>query len=97
MQNPLPNKPVASSVGPLVGIIIVVIIIVLGGMYFWGQRVDRSGIDPMLENDAMTQSLENQSSSDDLTAIEADIDNTDLENLDAELNQINSDLEASGL
>ncbi|MCE9643786.1 hypothetical protein K8Q93_00845 [Candidatus Parcubacteria bacterium] len=30
-----------NSVGPLVGIIIIVLILVLGGLYFWGERLNR--------------------------------------------------------
>lgn len=88
------NKP-ATSIGPLVGIIIVVLIIVLGGMYFWGQRID-SGQETGVKNDAATQSLQNQSASDDLASIEADVNNTDLQNIDSEMSQIDADLEASG-
>lgn len=29
-----------NSVGPLVGIIIIVLILVLGGLYFWGERLN---------------------------------------------------------
>lgn len=96
-QPPRQNDSAASSIGPLVGIIVVVIVVVLGGMYFWGQRIEKSGEDTAFENDAATESLENQSSSDEIAAIEADINNTDLQNLDTELNQIDADLEASGL
>ena len=28
-----------NSVGPLVGIVIIVLILVLGGLYFWGERL----------------------------------------------------------
>lgn len=29
-----------NSVGPLVGIVIIVLILVLGGLYFWGERLN---------------------------------------------------------
>jgi len=33
-----PNKD--NSVGPMVGVIIIVLILVLGGLYFWGERLN---------------------------------------------------------
>ncbi|HYF10186.1 MAG TPA: hypothetical protein VD967_01095 [Candidatus Paceibacterota bacterium] len=32
-----PNKD--NSVGPLIGIVIILLILVLGGLYFWGERL----------------------------------------------------------
>jgi len=65
------------SSGPIIGAIVILAIIILGGLYFWGQRAS---------NDAVIDEINRQSDSDEAAAIEADLDATDIENLDAELN-----------
>jgi uncharacterized protein HemX len=46
--NPLSQTPISpptheedKSVGPAIGVVLIVLIIVLGGLYFWGQRVSQ--------------------------------------------------------
>lgn len=81
-QNNLNMNPEnGGSAGPVIGVIIILAIIVLGGLYFWGQRSDRS-----VDTDAVVESIETQSEEDDTASIETDLDATDIENLDAELN-----------
>jgi len=36
-----PHKP--QPVGPIVGTIIVVLLLIAGGLYFWGARINREG------------------------------------------------------
>ncbi len=86
--------------GPLIGSIIVILILIAGLAYLWqnfpeqspGMPSGMSGED--IENlpDEATQSLESQSSSDEISAIEADLNSTDLHNIDAELDTINAEL-----
>lgn len=66
-----------SSAGPIIGAIVILAILILGGLYFWSQR---SG------NDAVIEEINTQTNSDAAAAIEADLNATDIENLDAELN-----------
>ncbi len=93
------DKPTSESekksAGPLFGIIIIVVLIVLAGFYFWAQLGDRdvmtaeeiaAEIDPNLE------SLESQSLSDEIADIEADLDATGLDDLDMELEDIDLEL-----
>jgi len=63
--------------GPVIGAIVILAIIILGGLYFWSQRAG---------NDTVIDEINTQSGSDETSAIEADLDATDIENLDAELN-----------
>jgi hypothetical protein len=72
------------SVGPMIGIIIILAVIVLGGLYFWGQRTSEG----VLEDNtaAELEEIQSQSDSDEISSIEADLQSTDIENLDAELN-----------
>jgi uncharacterized protein HemX len=36
---PTPNED--KSVGPTIGVILIVLVIILGGLYFWGQRISQ--------------------------------------------------------
>ena len=65
------------SSGPLIGAIVILAVIILGGLYFWGQRA---------ANDAVIDETSTESGSDETAAIEADLDTIDIESLDAELN-----------
>lgn len=69
------------SNGPLLAVIIILLLIIVGGMYFLGQRLSEDGpLSP--DQDEITASLEAQSSSDELQSIEADLNATEVDNLD---------------
>lgn len=76
------SKEGGGSVGLIVGIIVILVIIVLGGLYFWGQRTS----DNAIKTDETVESINIQSESDDTASIEADLDATNVDNLDGELN-----------
>lgn len=99
------------SMGPVIGAIIIIVVLVIGGIYFLGNRsvdngmegTDHSNVEmdngmpdgTMMEGDmkdTATEALETQSSSDELEAIEADLEATDLGDLDAELKNIDAEL-----
>lgn len=69
------------SSGPLIAVIVILILIVIGGMYFLGQRMNGDYGVPT-GSDEITASLKAQSSSDDLNSIEADLNNTKVDNID---------------
>ncbi|KKQ57684.1 MAG: hypothetical protein US77_C0018G0007 [Microgenomates group bacterium GW2011_GWC1_38_14] len=86
------------SVGALIGSIIVVAVIVIGGIYFW---MTRSGETPSTETsplgqtvppDQETAALLNQGTSDEISDIEKDLNATNLNNLDAGMDDINAQL-----
>lgn len=83
-----------SSIGSIIGIIIIIAIIILGGLYFWGKRMEEARIKQNLvtENSGTETTDMNEAaviksinSSDDITSIQADLNNTKLDNLGAEL------------
>jgi len=92
------HKPV----GPAIGTIIIVIILIIGGFYLWGSKIDKqvgglidsskSAEDIVAEPDTATENLNQQSNSDEIDAIANDLNNTDLTNLDQELQNIDSEL-----
>ena len=82
-QQPMrPEPPKKSSIGPVVGIIIVVLIIILGGLYIWGRELSEDGADNGTP-----------STSDEVSAIEEDLSASDFEDLDAEAAAIEAELQ----
>lgn len=83
-----------SGVGSIIGAIIIIAIIILGGLYFWGKRVEESklqqsmvtgGTDTNVDN-SEAATIKSVSSSDDLNSIQSDLNSTKTDNLGAEVN-----------
>lgn len=89
---PIPGTQQKKSSGPLIAVIIILLLIVIGGLYFLGQRMDRDYGVPS-QTDQITESLKTQSSSDDLNSIEADLDATEVNNLDQGAAAIEAELQ----
>jgi hypothetical protein len=78
------------SLGPIVGTIIILLVIILGGLYFWGERVKRMNTIPRdvsteEQTDQDIESITTQSSSDATADIEADLNATDVDSIDPNL------------
>lgn len=95
-----------SHIAPILGILLIVLVIILGGLYLWGAQLtkEQEVIETRaIENnepetvraEADQQILETVSPSDSLNAIEADIESTNLDSLDAELNTMDAELDAA--
>lgn len=78
------NEPPKKSIGPLIAVIIILALIIVGGLYFLKQRSSPAPVIPQPEGsgDAVIDSLDQQSNSDELDSIEADLNSTDFDNLD---------------
>lgn len=88
-----------SSIGSIIGAIIIIALIILGGLYFWGKRIEESKnaknlVTETTETATSTEdqailneaaSIKTMSSSDDLSSIEADLKTTNTTNLSTEL------------
>ena len=89
-MEPQENK---SSVGSIIGTIVIIAIIILGGLYFWGKRIEENkskenlitNFTPGTEETAGTNTTNNIGASDELDAIDADLNATVLDGLDAGL------------
>jgi hypothetical protein len=77
-----------SSTGPAIAIIIVLAMIILGGFYFWGERSKSTDTTLETNPEEMISTIETQSTSDESSSIEEDLNNTELDNIDAELQAI---------
>ena len=91
-----PRKPV----GPTVAIIVILLLLALGALYIVGGRVaeraDKEATEPTpadiaAEQDPALTSLQNVSTSDEVDAIEADLNATNVNTLDAETEAINAE------
>ena len=87
--NPNQMPPIQSSdtnkksVGPLVAVIIILVLIIVGGLYFLKERSSQPTYVPEVPaGDNVTDALNQQGTTDDLSSIEADLNATDLNNLD---------------
>lgn len=81
MENPNENVTTTvtrdeGSVGPVIATIIILAVIVLGGLYFWGERGNRTNDEMYAPTDTTETKL---NSSDDTNSIEADLNSTDTE------------------
>lgn len=73
----------------------VVVFVLVYAFYNFNLGKKEATGEPSVVKDEQVQKLETLSDSDEIGAIEADINSTNLENLDQELNQVDQDL--SGL
>ncbi len=82
------NTQNKSGVGGIIATIIIIAIIILGGLYFWGKRVEEAKLKQDMVSDNTPQSsgqVTNNTSSDDLNTIDADLQSTQTANLGTEM------------
>lgn len=96
--------------GPILVLLVVLLIAILAGMYRWFVLLDNNtpiipaGLRPTAEQnnepesttaEARAEAMGVVSSSDEIPAIEADIESTDLDSLESELDAIEAELDAA--
>ena len=93
-----PQPQEEKSAGPAIGIIIIILVILLGGLYFWGQRAEQQEIPQLETEEQMSEvdTLRTQSDSDEVTSIESDLNASDFDNLGNEMSEIEAEAGASG-
>ncbi|OGI65308.1 hypothetical protein A3A95_03300 [Candidatus Nomurabacteria bacterium RIFCSPLOWO2_01_FULL_39_18] len=72
-------EPEQKSNGALTGLIIIIIILVLGGIYFWKSSMKEEPAP------AVPGGIETSGTPDDTASLEADVNGIDLESLDSEI------------
>ncbi|KKQ77716.1 MAG: hypothetical protein A2644_03395 [Candidatus Zambryskibacteria bacterium RIFCSPHIGHO2_01_FULL_39_63] len=87
------SEPNKKSAGPLIAVIIILALIIIGGLYFLKERSSQEVYIPTTTSDSITDSLNEQSDSDDLNSIEADLNATNLDNLDQGAAAIEAELQ----
>lgn len=101
-SEPQQEEAPTKSVGPIIGIAIILIVLIFGGLYYWGGKISNQELRNQQESitaeeildqqDESLESLQVQSTSDEIVEIEADLDLTNLEGLDKELDNIDVEL-----
>ncbi len=79
-SNVNPDAQTGSSAGPIIGTIVILAVIIFGAFYFWGERSESEAINEQVDT------INIQSASDEVVDIEADLNSTNIESLDAEMN-----------
>lgn len=82
------------GVGPVLGIIVIIILLALGGLYYFTTEINNIPSYEVPANDESVQVLQEQSSSDVIADIEADVNATDLSEIDALLDDLDADASA---
>ena len=90
-QTPQPTQMANSGedkhiVGPVIGIIVIIGIIILGGLYFWMVR-NNSDTTSQQENSQV-----NQGPADSVSNLEAELKSNEVGNMDAKLNNIDQSM-----
>jgi hypothetical protein len=78
------------SVGPVIGSIIIIVLLVLGGIYYFTSI--NTAVAPVIENEPSTPTL---SDSTEIEDIEKDLEETTTDDLDEELADIESEIDAA--
>lgn len=95
---PIETHEAHASKNLIIIAVLAVIVIVLAVLYIWGSSVsmqDESLPAPLPAEDAQTEALEQVGTSTDIPTIEEDLDSTDLDNLDAEMDQVMVEIDAA--
>lgn len=94
--------------GPILVLLIVLLLLILGGMYFWYVKLNnqpfipQSFTRPTAEQnnepesttaEAQVETMQAVSTSDEVNAIEADLESTNLDSLDTEIQTIENELD----
>lgn len=88
-------RPQGNS-GPLVSIVVIILLLAAGGLYFFKvQQMDTesgAALQQTITEDPTTEALKVTSTSDTASSIEEDLNGTDLGDVDAELQDLESQL-----
>lgn len=105
-----PSAPLTEShhshIGPVLGVLVIILILVLAGLYLWGGMLSKEQVEveqrQIINNEPETpraeadvQIMNTMSPSDEIEAIEADLDGTHLDSIGDELNTIDAELNAA--
>jgi len=91
------GSPHKKPLGPVIGIIVIIVLVIFGGLYLWGGILSQKAMTPeeiLNEEDTQLTELQTQGTSDEVADIEADLGTTDLEGIDAELEEIEQEFES---
>jgi len=93
LNSPFPPTSPRESRGPVIGIVVIIILLILGGILWQSKKaIEQPWEITTPEGELMTLPNDESGMSTNLNDIEADLSATDLSDLDASLNQLNTEL-----
>lgn len=75
-----------NEIGPVIGSIIVILVVLVGGIYFWGSKIAQNNHTAEVENEAMSVSA-------DINSLDNSVNIKDLDNQDKELDKLDQDIQ----
>lgn len=75
-----------NEIGSVVGSIIVILVVLVGGIYFWGSKIAQNNQTAEVENEAMSASA-------DINSLDNSVNLKDLDNQDKELDRLDQDIQ----
>ncbi len=99
------TNTIHTHTGSILAVLVIMLVLILGGLYLWGgalsNKVPVVTPEPIVNNEpetpravADTQILETLSPSDDIGAIEADINSTNFDSLDTDFTAIDTEIDS---
>lgn len=86
------NTKSGDKVGPLVGSVIIILIIILGAFYLFSTIKEKVNVDTDVENTETTQ-IEEVNDSDEVADIEAELNSTEVQEMEEELKSIEAEFQ----
>lgn len=74
-----------NEIGAVVGSIIVMLVVLVGGVYFWGSKIAKNNQAAEVENQASVSA--------DMNSLEKTVNIKDLDNQDREIDKLNQDIQ----
>lgn len=101
IQNMINETQKDGTVGPLIGSIIVILLFVVGGLYYFGNlisikktEIETQKVAEEIDETNKVESAAKQDKTDDVESIEKDIKSTDIDSIGSDLNNIEKEFKS---
>lgn len=85
-----------SGTGPIIGSIIIIILIVLGGLYFWGYIIKKQHVEAPITNESTSEQVPSEEVADpDVAEINNELNSTNVDDVDSDMNEIDAEIDAA--
>jgi hypothetical protein len=92
VENPMLSPDKGNHMGPIIGSIIIIILLVLGALYFWSKELNQNDAAPQDES-AIQSGNATFNTSDEVASIEADLEATSFTEIEADLEALEQETE----
>ncbi len=91
-QMPSQSQMPKRSAGPAVGIVIIVLVLIIGALYFWGSSLNKSEEPYPQTSTPTTESNPTVASTDSVQDISADLNATTVDGVDTDMNAVQQEM-----